>query len=62
MTTLLRKEIEAIVEQKLQEFFDDPDNGLGLKKSLVTQLKKNMAQKKRSLVTHANMLKKYGLR
>lgn len=62
MTVTERKELENLVEQKILEFFGDPDAGLELKKPFLARLKKSMAQKNRKLVPHAEVLKKYGLR
>jgi hypothetical protein len=62
MATKAEKKLENLVEQKVLEFLGDPDNGLSLKKSFVAKLKKNMAQKNRRYVSHADVLKRYGLR
>jgi len=61
-TAQINKQIGDIVEQKLLEFFGDPDEGLELKKSFISELKKDMARKNRKLISHADVLKKYGLR
>jgi len=62
MTTAERdKKIEHIVEQKILEFFGDPDSGLELNKTFLATLRKNM-RKSRKLTSHADVLKKYGIR
>ena len=62
MTTVERKELENLIEQKILEFLGDPDSGLELRKPILAKLKKTIAQKGRRLVSHAEVLKKYGLR
>ena len=63
MTTAQRdKKLGALVEQKILEFLGDPDSGLELKKSFLIKLRKNMQRKNRKLTSHADVLKKYGLR
>ncbi|MEK7515918.1 MAG: hypothetical protein AAB555_03295 [Patescibacteria group bacterium] len=61
-TTQLNKQIGEIVEQKLLEFFGDPDEGLEVRKSLITRLRKQMKEKNRKLTSHSEVLKQYGLR
>ena len=61
MTTKDRQNIENIVEQKILEFFGDPDSGLELKKSFVTELRKRM-KKKQKLTPLSAVVRKYGLR
>ena len=61
-TAQLNKEIGDIVEQKLLDFFGDPDAGLEVRKSLITRLQKQMKQKNRKLIPHSEVLKRYGLR
>src|SRR3989338_1774180 len=62
MTTAEKnKKLGNLVEQKILEFFGDPDAGLDLKRSFVTELRKRMA-KKQKLTSHAQVLRKYGLR
>jgi len=61
MTTVqLNKQIGDIVEQKLLEFFGDPDEGLEVKKSLITRLQKQMRGKRKTVPLSA-VMKKYGL-
>ena len=55
------KQIGDIVEQKLLEFFGDPDEGLELKKSFVTELKKRMKTRGKTVPLSA-VMKKYGVR
>ncbi len=61
-TAQLNKQIGEIVEQKLLEFFGDPDEGLEVRKSLITRLRKQMKEKNRKLTSHSEVLKQYGLR
>ncbi|MBI3075067.1 MAG: hypothetical protein HYY92_02545 [Parcubacteria group bacterium] len=56
------KKLGNLVEQKILEFFGDPDAGLGLQKSFLLKLRKSMGQKSRKLTPHADVLKKYGVR
>lgn len=60
-TTQFNKRIEHIVEQKIFEFFGDPDAGLELKKSFVTELKKRMKSKQK-LTPMSAVMRKYGIR
>ncbi|MEK7567370.1 MAG: hypothetical protein AAB513_00405 [Patescibacteria group bacterium] len=55
------KKIGDIVEQKILEFFGDPDAGLTLKKSFVLKLRKSMRGNQK-FTSHVDVLKKYGLR
>lgn len=61
-TAQLSKQIGDVVEQKLLEFFGDPDEGLEVRKSIVIRLRKQMKEKNRKLISHADVLKMYGLR
>ena len=62
MTTAERnKKLEHLVEQKILEFLGDPDSGLELKKGFLSNLRKNM-RKAQKLTSHADVLRKYGLR
>ena len=54
-------DLESKIEQKMLEFFGDPDSGLTLKKSFLLTVHKRM-QKNQKLTSHADVLKKYGLR
>lgn len=60
-TTQLNKQIGDIVEQKLLEFFGDPDEGLELKKSFVADIKKSMKTRGKTVPLSA-VMKKYGVR
>lgn len=55
------KKIGNLVEQKILEFFGDPDHGLELKKSFAVKLRKSMRSNQK-FTSHADTLKKYGLR
>ena len=61
MTSAERKDLENLIEQKMLEFFGDPDSGLELKKGFLTHLRKNMRGNQK-LTPHAAVLKKYGIR
>lgn len=61
MTTAERRELENLIEQKILEFLGDPDSGLELKKTFLAKLKRNIAKKNRKFVSHAEVLKKYGI-
>ena len=60
-TAQLDKKIGNIVEQKLLEFLGDPDAGLELKKSFVTELKKRTKTRGKTVPLSA-VMKKYGVR
>ena len=55
------KKIGVLVEQKMLEFFGDPDSGLRVKKEFFSTLQKNM-KKNQKITPHAAVLRKYGLR
>ena len=62
MTTAERdKKLGHLVEQKILEFFGDPDSGLQLKKSFELELRKRL-KKKQKLVPNSEVAKKYGIR
>ena len=62
MTTAEKnKKLGDLIEQKILEFFGDPDAGLELKPSFVRKLRKNMA-KKQKLIPLSVVMKKYGFR
>ena len=62
MTTAERnKKLGALVEQKILEFFGDPDAGRTPKKGFLADLRKHM-RKSQKLTSHKDVLKKYGLR
>ncbi len=60
-TAQLHKQIGDIVEQKLLEFFGDPDEGRELKKSFIADLKKRLKEKRKTIPMSV-VAKKYGLR
>ena len=59
-TTEHNKKLGNLIEQKIFEFFGDPDSGLTLKKSFSIILNKRM-RKTQKLVPNSTVLKKYGL-
>ncbi len=61
MTAAQRKHLETLVEQKILEFFGDPDSGLKLKKSVATTLRTRL-QKRQRLISHTEVMKRYGVR
>ena len=62
MTTAEKnKRLGNLVEQKILEFFGDPDAGLSLKKSFVNELRKRQS-KRQKLASLSDVAKKYGLR
>lgn len=60
MTAKQQKVLENLVEQKILEFFGDPDSGLSVKKAFLAMLNKR-AKKTQKLVPNAAVLKKYGI-
>lgn len=56
------KKLENLVEQKIFEFLGDPDSELEIKKGVIAKLRKNTRQKNRRLISHADVLRRYGLR
>ena len=60
ITKELTKTIHQLVEQKMIEFFGDPDNGLPIKKSFLGTMKKRL-EKKQQFHSHKSVLKKYGI-
>ncbi|HCM44103.1 TPA: hypothetical protein DIS55_04110 [Candidatus Kaiserbacteria bacterium] len=61
MTAKEHKNLEHLVEQKILEFFGDPDSGLKFKRSFVSAMRKRM-NKKQTLVPNSVVVKKYGVR
>jgi hypothetical protein len=53
------KKIDFLVEQKLSELLGDPDSFLSLDKLFLKKLKTRLG-KKPNLVSHSQVLKKYG--
>lgn len=61
MTTAQReKEIENIVERKLLEFLGDPDAGLELHPSFVSELKRRLKSRQK-YISHTEVIRRYGL-
>ena len=61
MTTAQRnKQLGNLIEQKILEFFGDPDAGLELKRSFILKLKKRMSGKRKT-VPLSVVMKRYGL-
>ena len=56
----LNKKIDFLVEKKLNELLGDPDSLLTLDKSFLKKLKTRMNNKS-LLVSHNQVLKKYGV-
>ena len=62
MTTAEKnKKLGNLIEQKILEFFGDPDAGLELKPSFLRKLRKNMKNHQK-LTPLSVVAKKYGLR
>ena len=62
MTTKGReKKLGALVEQKILEFFGDPDAGLELKKGFVAELQRRM-KKKQKFISMSAVARRYGVR
>lgn len=62
MTTAQRnKQLGDLIEQKILEFFGDPDAGLELKKSFVTELRRRIRAKQK-LTPNSVVAKMYGIR
>ena len=60
-TTGRNKKLENLVEQKILEFFGDPDKGFELKSEFVAKLKSRLKGKQKTFSLSA-VAKKYGLR
>ncbi|MDO8561930.1 MAG: hypothetical protein Q7S05_03830 [bacterium] len=62
MTTAEKnKKLGNLVEQKILEFFGDPDAGLELKKPFAATLRKRL-NKKQKLTPLSDVAKRYGIR
>ena len=62
MTTAEKDQhIGNLVEQKILEFFGDPDAGLTLKKSFASKLRKRLGTSQK-LISNTGVAKKYGIR
>jgi len=55
------KSLGNLIEQKILEFFSDPDAGLSLKKPFAAKLQERMS-KKQKLTSLSTVAKKYGAR
>jgi len=60
MTDRQQKKLGELIEQKILEFFGDPDHGLRLKKSFADEIRRRM-KKRQVLIAHSNVARKYGL-
>lgn len=60
MATAQQKKLEYLIEQKILEFFGDPDSGLSLKSAFVALLKRRARQNRRT-VSHTAVMKQYGV-
>ncbi len=60
MSTKEKKQLGHLIEQKILEFFGDPDSGLALKKNFRANLQKR-ARETQKLTAHSTVLKKYGV-
>ena len=61
MTDKERKELGHLVEQKILDFFGDPDAGLDLKEPFAAELRKRLNQQQK-LVPHSEIAAKHGVR
>jgi hypothetical protein len=60
-TAQLNKQIGAIVEQKILEFFGDPDARLELRKPFLAELQRRL-KRKQKLTPNSVVARKYGIR
>ncbi len=60
MTAKRKQNLGHLVEQKILEFFGDPDNGLSVKKSFLNALQKRVRGTQK-LTPNSAVLKKYGV-
>lgn len=61
MASQQNKKLGNLVEQKILEFFGDPDAGLSLKGGFAALLRSRL-KKKQHLVSNATVARKYGVR
>ena len=54
------KNIDLIIEQKMLEFFKDPDSGLALRSDFVKKIKERSKSPGKH-ISHQKVLQKYGL-
>jgi ethanolamine ammonia-lyase small subunit len=60
MTSKERKDLEFLIEQKIEEYLGDPDVGRQLRPEFVAELKRRM-KKKQKTISHTEVLKRYDL-
>ncbi|KKR32363.1 MAG: hypothetical protein UT65_C0002G0009 [Parcubacteria group bacterium GW2011_GWF2_39_8b] len=53
--------LNYIIEQKILEFFGDPDSFSVVRKDFIKKMKDRLNLKKQKLISHKQVLKKYGL-
>jgi hypothetical protein len=58
ITAIDLKNIDSLIEQKMLEFFGDPDSGLEIKQDFLDKIK-NRSQGEEKLVDHNEVLKQY---
>ena len=56
----VHNDIELLVEQKILEFFGDPDSGLELQEGYKKQLRKRIGSQQK-LTANGDVLKRYGI-
>lgn len=61
MHTRSDKKLEHLIEQKILEFFGDPDASRTVRKDFLTKLKRRTSGVQR-LTSHAAIVRKYGVR
>jgi len=61
MTLKERKDLELLIEHKIEEYLGDPDVGRQLRPEFVAELKKRM-KRKQKLTPMSAVAKRYGLR
>jgi RNase P/RNase MRP subunit POP5 len=52
-------DIESLIEQKMLEFFGDPDSGLALRTEFREELKRRLKNQRRT-ITHQEVISKFG--
>lgn len=60
-TTLTKKDVEMLVEQKVPELLGDPDSGLSLKEEFKKKLRRRLKNLS-DTISHATIVKKYAQR
>lgn len=61
MTVAQQKHIELLVENKILEFFGDPDNRLSVKGRFISELRRRTTGR-RKLTPHSTVAKRYAVR